>query len=184
MGTIGLAAALWLSISLYSGDEPNPPEKPAEEESPRYVVRSGRPGELIPEEEARYKDIVDRFILHDVGMRRDLQAVREFQQLGHDAIPVLVQGFNKAITMSHSCPAGMINQKMSALIRASHDRQVLAYIRAEVGAGARQTPYAGLVNNLKVMTSVRSAELARLEKKSRPGPSTHPGGRSPGTNPP
>lgn len=179
------SAAAWLPL----GDEAPPatPKPPAKAQpDPDFklppIKRTGRLGELSPEEDARITQIIDRFILHDVGMRSDPQAVREFRQLGPEAIPPLVRGFNKAITMSHSCPAGMIYQKLAALVRNSDDRQVLAFIRAEVGAGVPQTPYAGLVNNLKVMSSMRAAQLPRL--KAEPPRTPHPGGRSPGEQDP
>jgi hypothetical protein len=140
--------------------------------------RTGRPGELTPAEQTRINQIIDRFILHDIGVTRDPLAVREFKDLGPEAIPFLVRGFNKAITLNHSCPATMIYHKLSALIRICEDRQVLAFIRTEVGAGVPATPYAGLVNNLKVLSSMRSAYLARTQ--AEPPRSPHPGGKSPG----
>jgi hypothetical protein len=171
------------------GDEaptasPRPPatEPPKSDFKLPPIKRTGRPGDLTPEEDARITQIIDRFILHDVGLRSDPQAVREFRQLGPEAIPPLVRGFNKAITLNHSCPASMIYQKLGSLIRSSDDRQVLAFIRNEVGAGVPHTPYAGLVNNLKVMSSMRAAQVARL--KTEPPRTPHPGGRSPGEQDP
>lgn len=140
--------------------------------------RTGRPGDLTTAEQTRINQIIDRFILHDIGVTRDPLAVREFRDLGSEAIPGLVRGFNRAITLNHSCPATMIYHKLSSLIRSCEDRQVLAFIRTEVGAGVTATPYAGLVNNLKLLSSMRAAYLART--KPEPPRSPHPGGKSPG----
>lgn len=176
-----MSACLWLLVLPMGVSCPawcdeailGPAAEPAK--SPK---RTGRPSELTATEQTRINQIIDRFILHDIGLTRDPLAVREFKDLGPEAIPCLVRGFNKAITLNHSCPATMIYHKLSTLIRTCEDRQVLAFIRMEVGAGVTATPYAGLVNNLKVLSSMRAAHLARI--KPEPPRSPHLGGKSPG----
>jgi hypothetical protein len=146
--------------------------------------KTGRPGELKPEEEDRLDKVIDNFILHDVGVRRDPKAVEAFKELGPAAIPALIRGLNKAATMSHSCPAASISRKLRTLLRASEDPEVLDFARQNIGAGVTPaTPYKGLLNELKVVAILRKSQLAQGQSP-RPGEPGSKGYHSPGEGKP
>lgn len=134
---------------------------------PRYGT--GRPGDLAPEEEAKYDQIVKRFIQHDAGIRPDSDAAKAFKSLGPEAIPSLVRGFNEAAQLSHSCPVTMIARKLIQLASQSEDPQVLLYIRSDVGAGLPVTNYQGLINSVRFACTKRQGELSKAlrEQESR-----------------
>lgn len=136
-------------------------EEPGDELKPK---RTGRPGQLSLEEEARIDRIIDRFILYDIGRIRDPQALRDFNALGHEAIPGLIRGMNKAARMHHSCPAGTIYRKLRRLLRTSDDPRTLMFARDNIGAGVGQTRYAGLLRNLKLVAAMRQSQLARQQR--------------------
>jgi len=54
---------------------------------------------LTEKEEEKVDDAVDRFIQYDMGQLRDEEgrkAVKEFRELGPEAIPGLIRGLNRA----------------------------------------------------------------------------------------
>src|SRR5262245_53090423 len=71
---------------------------------------------LLPrEEEDRLDDIVNRFILFDIGQLpgpEGQKAQAEFQKLGPEAFFALVRGFNRALAVEGSCPAVTIARKL------------------------------------------------------------------------
>jgi hypothetical protein len=82
----------------------------------------------------------------------------------------------------------MLSKRLAQLLASSDDDEVLRYARAEIGAGLTRTPYDGMLNGLKVLTSRRQAELQRLraaqqrdaqKKGSMGSPGERGGDRSP-----
>lgn len=171
------------------------PEKPAmppgdgtaatAAEEPPIVIKmperkkTGRLGELTLEEEAKLDKIIQDFIQHDLGVRGNPASVKQLEALGAEAIPALVRGVNQSANYSHSCPVTVLSAKLASLIRRSDDPQVLAFIRAEIGAGVKSNRYNSLLSRLKSETSLRQAKLRDLAKqadRSRPeSPGTQPG---------
>src|SRR5947208_7741288 len=107
----GTLLAALAAVLLTPGDPPagkdGKADKP-DEQKEFSRKKSGRPGELTPEEEAKLDEIINAFILHDTGMRYNPKAVAALRNLGPEAIPALIRGLNRAATMSHSCPVSML----------------------------------------------------------------------------
>jgi hypothetical protein len=164
---------LLIAAPLSAQDKKKPDEKRDEFATPK----TGRPGELSPEEEDRLDRIIDRFIEHDTGRRRDPQALKDLAELGPDAIPALIRGLNKAARMSHSCPASTISKKLKQLLTRSNDEETLRFARENIGAGLdRSNPYTPLLRDLQVTAILRQRQLndaagraARQQQQSSPG---------------
>ncbi len=166
---IGLFVMLGLGVPVWAEDTKGDAKSDAKAERPK----TGRPGELSFEEEAKIDKIVQRFIEFDIGQLKGpegKQALADFQKLGPESIPALIRGLNRSANMGHSCPVAIIAKKLKPLLTSSEDEFVLDYARQEIGAGVRQSPYTGLLNELKVATIIRKRILsdARLMKKERP----------------
>jgi len=119
---------------------------------------------LTSEEEDRQDAIINRFIRADVGQLRgaDYQkARREFDALGTEAIAALIRGLNKAAEIDHSCPTLVIRTKLTKLLRASRDVELLEYARENIGAGVKQSYHAGSLNDLRVQCMLRKSYLYR-----------------------
>lgn len=122
------------------------------------------PGELGPEEEEKLDSIIDRFIDYDIGKSSNRRALRDFDELGPEAIPALIRGLNKSATMSHSCPAATIYKKLRALLRTSDEDKTLRFARENIGAGVGRTPYGSLLNDLKMTCVLRTRQLEELRR--------------------
>jgi hypothetical protein len=136
-------------------------EKPGKE-LPTPPRRVGRPGDLSIEEEAKLDRQLDAFILHDIGRQTDPRTVAVLNAMGPEAIPALIRALNKTALMSESCPVSMFARKLTHLLANSNDEEVLRIARASIGVGVRRSPYEGLLRNLRVVTSQREAQLARI----------------------
>jgi hypothetical protein len=171
-GVIFVMLSTFFAVPALGDDKGKSTEKKDEFASPR----TGRPGELSMEEEDRLDRLIDRFIEHDTGRRRDPQALKEFLELGPEAIPALIRGLNKAAKMSHSCPATMIAKKLKQLLNRSEDEETLRFARENIGAGVGRTPYEPLLRELRVATMFRQRQLndaagnsARQQQQGSPG---------------
>jgi hypothetical protein len=146
------------------------------------VKKTGRPGENTPAEEAKFDQIIDKFIAYDTGARRNAAALAELNSLGPEAIPALIRGLNKCVKSGYSCPVSSLAKKLKQLLQASEDERALDYARSDIGAGiGKPTPYDPILRDLKVTTILRKkqlAELRRFEHDNLPTPGS--GGRSPG----
>lgn len=170
----------WMLLFLADPGAPAPNPKPAvtkpaaNDEDPVKLpprVRTGRLGELSPEEEAKYDKVIHDFIQHDIGTRPNPGTLKQLDGLSAEAIPALVRGVNYSANLSHSCPVTMLAAKLTQLIRRSDDPQVLRFIRGDVGAGVKSDKYNNLLARVKTETSLRQAELtrrAKLAEKSLP----------------
>ncbi|MER3415611.1 MAG: hypothetical protein C4297_05290 [Gemmataceae bacterium] len=114
---------------------------------------------LSPQTEKRYDEIIEAFILHDLGVKRDNAAVRRFRELDELAIVPLVRAMNRTARLSHSCPVAALHRKIKEIVRASLDEELLEFVRLNAGAGVGPSPYQGLFNDLKVTAMVRKRQL-------------------------
>src|SRR5690349_18320023 len=84
---------------------------------------------LLTEKESEAIDkIIDRFIEFDVGKlkgKEAIQANKDFQALGPEAIPNLLEGLNRAANLEDSCPAVLIAKKLATLLKGSKDLKLL-----------------------------------------------------------
>ncbi len=145
------------------------------------VKKTGRPGELTPEEEDKLDMIVDAFIKFDTGQSRDSKALLELNRLGPEAIGALIRGLNKSINNGHSCPVGVISKKLNQLISISEDPAVMDFIKENVGAGVKNSQYDGVLNNLKLTAIYKKRQIVAAQKTTtKPADTT----KSPGSKPP
>lgn len=127
---------------------------------------------LTREEEEKLDNIVDRFMLYDIGRLQGAEArkaLKDFKDLGPEAIPALVRGLNRAAMIEHSCPVVVIAQKLAKLLAASEDRELLEFVRDNIGSGVGRTRHAGVLQDLRVGVAMRKNALAR---RPPPGPKT------------
>src|SRR5262245_55685159 len=70
--------------------------------------------QLTDQEEEKLDEVVQRFILSDIGKLKGKEAekaVADFKALGPDAVFALVRGLNRAANIESSCPALIIAKK-------------------------------------------------------------------------
>ena len=128
---------------------------------------------LTPEEEKELDQVVDRFIQFDTGKlkgKEGKEAVSEFQKLGPDAIPALIRGVNRAARIEYSCPAVTIAKKLSTLLRASKDPELLEFARENIGVGITQSRHMKVLQQLRVECMLRKNALARMPATVRTVP--------------
>jgi hypothetical protein len=136
-------------------------EKPGKE-LPKPPRRVGRPGDLSIEEEEKLDKMLNDFILHDIGEVPNYRTVVALRNMGPEAIPALIRALNRSAMMRDSCPVSMFHTKLTYLLSTSNDEEVLRLARASIGVGVRGSRYERLLANLRVVTSQREAQLARL----------------------
>src|SRR5262249_45009397 len=127
---------------------------------------------VTQEEEDKFDDIIDRFILADTGRLKGAaaaKATKEFLALKPEAIPALIRGLNKAAKISHSCPVLMISKKLVKMLSASTDDKLLEYAKDEIGAGVKASRHAGTLRDLRFKISMRRNALARLKPQGPAG---------------
>ncbi len=132
---------------------------------------------LTDDEEDKLDEVIDRFIDADLGKLTGddaKKAVRAFDKLGPDAIPALIRGVNRAAKIEGSCPAAVITRKLSRMLTATEDRELLDFARENIGAGVGRSRHASMLQDLRVVCMLRKSGLAR-----RPaGPAAAPGDRT------
>src|SRR5262245_48332562 len=119
---------------------------------------------LTNEEEEKLDRIIDRFILFDTGRlpgAEGQQAARDFEKLGYEAIPALIRGLNKAAGIDHSCPTLVISKKLSRLLAACDDQELLEFARDTLGAGVGATRHRRVIEDLRTSCMLRKNALAR-----------------------
>jgi hypothetical protein len=124
-----------------------------------------KPNPLVPslplltrEEEDRIDDIINRFILFDIGQlpgAEGQKAKEEFDKLGPEALFGLVRGFNKALEIEGSCPAVVIARKLMTIMRNANDPLLLAFARENLGVGVKRTVHGGVLKDLKMVALLR-----------------------------
>jgi hypothetical protein len=151
-----------------------PADPPDKSDSPRKPNPFAPSLRLLSEEEEKDLDrVIDRFILADVGRLRGAeakQALTDFQKLGPDAIPALIRGVNRAAAIEHSCPAVTIAKKLSALLRASNDTELLQFARENIGAGVTRSRHMGVLKDLRVTCMLRARVVAQKTPSLKTAP--------------
>jgi hypothetical protein len=155
------ATLLTLTLALaYPADPPKDLETPRK---PNPLAPSLR--ELTEEEEKAVDEVIDRFIQYDSGQLKDAdgkKVVRDFQQLGPDAIPALIRGLNRAARIDHSCPAVTIARKLAKMLRGSKDTELLEFARENVGAGVERSRHMNVIKDLRVICMLRKNQVINL----------------------
>jgi hypothetical protein len=119
--------------------------------------------------DAEYEEIdgiIDRFIQYDTGKLKGddgKKALRDFMDLGPEATLSLIDGFNRAANLQHSCPAVIIGRKLSRLLGASQDAELLEYARENIGAGVTATRHMAVVKDLRVGCMLRKTAVLRSQ---------------------
>lgn len=119
---------------------------------------------LTLEEEDKLDGIINRFIQYDTGKLRGPEgqrALKEFEALGSEAIPALIRGLNRAVQIDHSCPTLVISRKLTKMLLASEDPELLEYARDNLGAGVGRTRHAGVINDMRFQCLMRKNALSR-----------------------
>jgi hypothetical protein len=154
--------ATLLSLALLAlADEPMP--KP-EKERPKHSPIAPSLPYLTNEEEEKLDRVIDRFILFDTGRlpgAEGQQAARDFEKLGTEAIPALIRGLNRAAMIEHSCPTLVISRKLSRMLAASNDPELLEFARDTIGAGVERSSHARVLKDLRFACQLRKNDLAR-----------------------
>jgi hypothetical protein len=150
-----LTTLLLTAVLLFPGDE-DPPRKP-------HPLAPSLPA-LTREEEDKLDRTIDRFIQYDTGKllgKEGLEALREFEKLGPEAIPALIRGLNRAADIDHSCPVLVITKKLVRLLGASNDAELMDFARENIGIGVSSGKHAGLLRELRTQCMIRRNALAK-----------------------
>jgi hypothetical protein len=116
------ACLLGVLLCLNAAAEPKEPRKP-NPFAPSLPL-------LTQEEEKELDRIIDRFMQYDIGRlqgEEGKQALRDFEKLGPEATFALIRGLNRAAEIDHTCPALVIAKKLSRILMASTDEQLLEF---------------------------------------------------------
>ena len=114
---------------------------------------------------------MDRFIQYDTGELRGEEgrkAVKEFRELGPEAIPGLIRGLNRAAKFEYSGPAVTIAKKLAVMLRASNDPDLLEFARENVGAGITQSRHMAVIRDLKMLCITRKRQVGNNPVVARP----------------
>jgi len=131
---------------------------------------------LLTEKESEAIDkIIDRFIAVDVGKlkgKEAIQATKDFQALGPEAIPNLIDGLNRAANLEDSCPAVLIAKKLAMMLSGSKDLKLLDFARDNIGRACRAKRHTNVLKDLKVMCLLRKSVVKNSgwAEKEPPGP--------------
>jgi hypothetical protein len=140
----------------------NVADQPESREMPRQSPYAPSLPYLTKEEEDKLDQIVERFMLYDIGRLQGevaRKAIIDFKNLGPEAIPALVRGLNRAAQIEHSCPVVTIAQKIGKLLAASDDRELFEFVRDNIGSGVGRTRHAGVLQDLRVGVAMRQNAL-------------------------
>src|SRR5262245_1246911 len=108
--------------------------------------------ETTKEEENKFEQIIDRFILADTGKLKGpehKQAMEDFNKLPPESIFALIRGMNKAAKIDHSCPALTIAKRIHKQLRTSNDVDLLTFSRQNIGAGVERSQHADAIKDLR-----------------------------------
>ena len=146
-------------------------DTPETKEKPKHSPYAPSLPYLTKEEEDKLDEIIDRFMLYDIGRLQGeaaRKALEDFKALGPEAIPALIRGLNRAATMEASCPVVTISQKLGSMLAKSDDEELLEFARENIGAGVGRTRHAGVLRDLRVSVMLRKNALARRPKATGP----------------
>ena len=150
-------------LAVFAADTPTAKEKP------KHSPYAPSLPYLTKEEEDKLDEIVNRFMLYDIGRlqgREGAKALKAFKDLGPEAIPSLVRGLNRAAAIEHSCPVVVIAQKLGRLLAASNDEELMEFVKDNIGSGVGRTRHAGVLQDLRLGVSLRKNALARRPASS------------------
>lgn len=145
-------------------DKTQNPATRSSKEKPKHSPYAPSLPYLTKEEEDKLDEVVNRFIQYDIGRlqgRDGAKALKEFKDLGPEAIPSLVRGLNRAAAIEHSCPVVVIAQKLGRLLAASDDQELMEFVKDNIGSGVGPTRHAGILKDLRFAVSQRKNALAR-----------------------
>lgn len=159
-------AVLVLALAILgAGDDvPSRSAGTKENEKPKHSPYAPSLPYLTKEEEDKLDEIIDRFMLYDIGRlqgQEAAKALRDFRNLGPESIPALVRGVNRAAKIEHSCPVVVIAQKLGRLLAGSEDQELMEFVKDEIGSGVGRTRHAGVLQDLRLAVSMRKNVLAR-----------------------
>jgi hypothetical protein len=172
MKRIPLLLVLILSTGSLSGQETTKKRSPIAPSLPY----------LTNEEEDKLDRIIDRFILFDTGRLpgpEGMQAQRDFDKLGYEAIPALIRGLNKAAVLEHSCPTLVISKKLSRLLLGSNDTELLEFARDTLGSSVGPTAHRRVIEDMRTSCMLRKNEITRRLGAMTIGQLTESARRSP-----
>ena len=89
----------------------------------------------------------------------------------------MIRGLNKAAKIEGSCPATIIGKKLSKMLAATDDPELLEFARENIGAGVGRSRHSGMLLELRASCTARKGELARrdiTEKTPAPAGKTLP----------
>jgi hypothetical protein len=150
------------------------------------LLQSGSPGDfdlrerhplapslpvLTADEEKNIQRVIDRFIQFEMGKlggTAGKKALADLKALGPEAIPGLVHGLNRAANLGGSCPAVVIAYRLELLLSASEDRQLLDFVRENVGLGVTVKRHMKALQDLKLTCMLRKSYLVRNNIAYRP----------------
>jgi len=121
---------------------------------------------LTDKEYAEIDGIIERFIQYDIGKTKGTEgrkALTDFLALGPEAVFPLIEGFNRAANLEHSCPAVLIAKKLSRILGASQDVELLEYARENIGADVTAKRHMNVVKDLRVGCMLRKTYVQRLQ---------------------
>ena len=124
---------------------------------------------LTADEEDQLDKVIDRFMLFDTGQLKGdegKEALRAFEKLGPEAIPALIRGINRAAVMENSCPTLVMAKKLSRMLAASDDQDLLDFAHDNIAAGVERSRHMNVLQDLRVMCMLRRNALARLEERT------------------
>jgi hypothetical protein len=126
---------------------------------------------LTAEEEKHVQRVIDRFIEAEAGKKGGAavkKALADLKALGPEAIPGMVHGLNRAAKIGGSCPAVVIAARLEVLLLASEDRQLLDFVRDNVGLGVKSKTHLRTIQDLRLTCQLRKSYLVRNKIVYRP----------------
>jgi hypothetical protein len=164
---------LTLALAVLGAGETTPAKTSPNRERPKVSPYAPSLPYLSREEEDKLDQVIDRFMLYDIGTLRGAEgaaALREFKSLGPEAIPALVRGINRAARLQESCPVVVIAEKLQRMLLASDDPELLEFARDNIGSDVGPTRHAGTLQDLRFRVMIRKNQLARRPAGKAPGP--------------
>src|SRR5262245_47904552 len=132
-------------------------------ERPRHPLAPSLP-RLTKEEEARYENVVERFVLFDTGKLKGApgkKALEDFKALPPEAVFVLIDGFNVAANREDACPAVIIGKKILSILNISDDLDLLGFAKENLGAGVKSKRHQGLLKDMQFSIQLRKGTVQR-----------------------
>ncbi len=148
------AALLCFALTLHQNPAPLRPPHP-------FALSLPTPTDA---EVKLYEKIIDRFILADIGKLQGAEAKKamdDFKQLPAAAFFQLLEGFNRAADMEHSCPAVLLAKKLSSVLLTSSDLDLLNFARENVGVGVKAKRHVNVIHDLKSSLLFRRGQVQR-----------------------